>query len=442
MNWYIYSTYLVALSFSAYADMSCVEGPATKEINGKAIYRECWKYEEIREDYNTEYKDSCQLLKKAADCHQVETRCVGKYTSDNRCTEYIDTYQCGNLLDFSDKEIIHIQSVYKVTRDEKNIKECELYDLNKDCILSEEVCMEGAETRNINGKEISKDCWVWKRKYACFAGTNAEESDCKGYEDKCKLISQECMERNKIGECVHVVKELECNNVVGHTPVSMDCKGASYCIGESCEFVEFQKNKNMKSAISALGVLAQMQREFQPTEQLLFQGVPHSCKKFIYQGKNCCNNKGVLLKIGLSECGEEARILSAKRGKGLCHYVGEYCSKKIKLVFGKSCVQRTQRYCCFSTRMSRVLQEQARTQLRLGWGSGRHPDCRALSIEQIQRVNWNAVDLSEVYPELLEHFKRTKDYGISGSIKGRVEKGAEKYRSITKDALEKMEVAK
>ncbi|MGI9276251.1 MAG: conjugal transfer protein TraN, partial [Endozoicomonas sp.] len=53
------------------------------------------------------------------------------------------------------------------------------------------------------------------------------------------------------------------------------------------------------------------------------------------------------------------------------------------------------RYCCFSSPLSRILQVQIRKQLNLGWGSPKHPDCAGISPETLQAVNWDQIDLGE-----------------------------------------------
>lgn len=75
-----------------------------------------------------------------------------------------------------------------------------------------------------------------------------------------------------------------------------------------------------------------------------------------------------------------------------CHYNGSYCNRKVPII---GCVDRRRSYCCFSSPLSRILQEQIRKQLGISWGSAKNPSCGALTLEQIEQVDWDKVNLDE-----------------------------------------------
>lgn len=91
------------------------------------------------------------------------------------------------------------------------------------------------------------------------------------------------------------------------------------------------------------------------------------------------------------ECEEREFEYGAKRQLKSCHYVGTYCSDDS--FFG--CVEVKRAGCCFTSPMSRILQEQIRPQLGMSWGTARNPNCDGIPIEALERVDWNQVDLSE-----------------------------------------------
>lgn len=92
-----------------------------------------------------------------------------------------------------------------------------------------------------------------------------------------------------------------------------------------------------------------------------------------------------------AECRADEASLARRKQLKVCHVVGVACSYR---VLGK-CVQTTEMTCCFSTPLSRILQEQVRKQLNIGWGTPDSPDCRPLSTAQLQQVDWSKIDLSE-----------------------------------------------
>ena len=51
----------------------------------------------------------------------------------------------------------------------------------------------------------------------------------------------------------------------------------------------------------------------------------------------------------------------------------------------------------FGSKLGRILQEAARGQLGLGWG-----DCRGFTVEEMEQVDFEAVDLSEFTEDLVD----------------------------------------
>lgn len=91
------------------------------------------------------------------------------------------------------------------------------------------------------------------------------------------------------------------------------------------------------------------------------------------------------------QCEKSELKLNVKRKLKAAHYVGSYCKTE---VFGL-CIEERNAYCTFNSPLSRILQEQIRAQLGIGWGETKDPNCQGLTIAQIQKVNWDYIDLSE-----------------------------------------------
>jgi conjugal transfer mating pair stabilization protein TraN len=87
-----------------------------------------------------------------------------------------------------------------------------------------------------------------------------------------------------------------------------------------------------------------------------------------------------------------------KRDARLCHGVGSFCSKRIGLI--KVCVEKTETYCCFNSRLARILNEQGRAQIGRGWGSAQSPDCGGFSLAQLESLDFSRMDLAEFYAEI------------------------------------------
>ena len=59
------------------------------------------------------------------------------------------------------------------------------------------------------------------------------------------------------------------------------------------------------------------------------------------------------------------------------------------------CIEKQKAFCCFNTPIARIINEQAYPPLGRNWGEAESPDCSGLSLEELQRLDWSRVDLSE-----------------------------------------------
>lgn len=91
------------------------------------------------------------------------------------------------------------------------------------------------------------------------------------------------------------------------------------------------------------------------------------------------------------KCTQEEMEMNVKRVLKSCNYVGSYCKTEVLGV----CIEKRESYCCFSSPLSRIIQQQARAQLGLNFGTARNPMCEGLSVEQIANLDWDRIDLSE-----------------------------------------------
>ena len=103
----------------------------------------------------------------------------------------------------------------------------------------------------------------------------------------------------------------------------------------------------------------------------------------------------------MASCSEEEKLLAQLKDKNLCHQVGTYCAKKVLGI----CVSKKTSYCCFGNKLLRLIQEQGRAQLGIGWGTAETPSCRGLRPEELSRIDFSRLDLSEVFEDLIASYK-------------------------------------
>jgi conjugal transfer mating pair stabilization protein TraN len=109
-------------------------------------------------------------------------------------------------------------------------------------------------------------------------------------------------------------------------------------------------------------------------------------------------NVALLVAQIIWSCSERELELGVKRELKSCSYRGQYCANR---VFG-FCVERRRGYCCFSSPLSRIMQEQIRPIVGMSWGSARRPQCGGFTIAELQRVDFNQIDLTEWMDILLD----------------------------------------
>jgi len=108
--------------------------------------------------------------------------------------------------------------------------------------------------------------------------------------------------------------------------------------------------------------------------------------------------------ILFSGCSEDDMLTAAYNELGLCHYIGTYCKKKIPLI---GCVQKAKVFCCFNSKLARIIHEQGRPQLKdFGgengalWGNTEEPNCRGFSPDEFRMLDFSKIDLSEWYGDI------------------------------------------
>ena len=99
----------------------------------------------------------------------------------------------------------------------------------------------------------------------------------------------------------------------------------------------------------------------------------------------------------LLECEESEQILALKRGRDLCHGVGSWCSSDTP--FG--CREEKEGYCCYNSKLARIVSEQSRTQLRRDWGPPWGPNCAGLTQADLESLDWERMDLSEFIADIV-----------------------------------------
>ncbi|WP_298300460.1 conjugal transfer protein TraN [uncultured Erythrobacter sp.] len=280
--------------------------------------------------------------------------------------------------------------------------QCLPYSEDGDCTLEAEICSDDSpQTRIVDGVAVTQSCWEWERSYTCTSREAA--SDCSDIEalGTCRFVREECITEEV--PCETWERIYECPLPETENSPQFVCDSDVYCIDGSCETIERTPNDEFKDAVTALNAMDEARGQFEPNTLTLFRGTRNTCSSKVFGVLNCCKGKGFPLIPGISllvalGCDREEVLLHERDAQGLCAYVGTYCSKKFLGV----CLTKKKAYCCFESKLSRILQEQGRGQLPKPWDKPKHEQCEGFTLDEFAQLDLSLMDFSEVYAEFTE----------------------------------------
>ena len=185
----------------------------------------------------------------------------------------------------------------------------------------------------------------------------------------------------------------ECTSGLQDAESAGTCGSVGYCVGAGCETVRPESNTGFVEATTRLNMALELGgEEFDRDDMRFFKGARRGCHIKLFGLANCCKNSGLL--IGLDNCSASERELAEERNAGNTHYLGKYCSKR---TFFGACIRRSRAWCVFGSKLGRILQQQGRAQLGIGWSS-----CRGFTVAEIEGIDFASLDLSEFTENLMD----------------------------------------
>ena len=304
----------------------------------------------------------------------------------------------------------------------KDASQCAALAANTDCSSPQESCTDSDPvTRTIDGAAVTQPCWAWRRDYQCNRFSPAQDCAALAATPGCALEHEYCITDES--PCRTYERVYDCP--VPDQPASPNqyiCDGDVYCIDGSCETIARQANNEFKDAVVALGAMDQARRELDPGTLTLFKGTRETCSSKLFGILNCCQGKGFPLIPGIQllvtlGCSQEELLLHQRDAKGLCSYVGTYCTSSILGV----CLTKRKAYCCFESKLSRILQEQGRTQLGKPWNSPKTEQCLGFTIEEFARLDLSRMDFGEIYAEFTQAARLPDELQAASDIQQKIE---------------------
>ena len=342
----------------------------------------------------------------------------GIYWGCNSGDLRVDLVSCTSPVDGATPYTVTGENVVTTARDES---QCAGLAADTSCQQDTETCKDSDPvTRIVDGIAVTQPCWAWTRSYSCAQFTEAQDCQTLEATPGCKLVREDCL----AGEpCRTWERVYDCP--VPDQPATTGqfiCDGDVYCIDGSCETIQREANDEFKDAAVALNAMNQARREFDPDNLTLFKGTRESCSSKVFGVLNCCKGKGFPLIPGIQllvalGCSREEMLLHQKDAQGLCAYVGTYCSSSFLGV----CLTKRKVYCCFESKLSRILQEQGRQQLNKPWGKPKTEQCQGFTIDEFARLDLSRMDFSEVYAEFTDAARLPDELQATQDIQQKIE---------------------
>jgi conjugal transfer mating pair stabilization protein TraN len=314
------------------------------------------------------------------------------------------------------------------------------------CLQPTQVCVDASPaTRTINGVAVTHDCWQWQATYQCSTLSSANDCATLSAKSNCSFDHEVCLDNPQTGACQVKSEVYKCTTpATTQTSQAYSCSGDVYCIDGSCTQLPTSPAPDLAKTLVAMNAMKDAKQQFDANKLTIFDGDATGCHKPLFGLVNCCAGKvsGLLTgaaaataAIGLASgnpamllglvtqflplfmCSGEEMQLDVKDRMGLCHYVGEYCSEKALFV----CTTMRKSYCCYQSKLARVIQEQGRAQLGLDFGSPQSPTCTGFTVDQFSKLDLSKMDFAEVFADFTSAVSLPASLQTSAQIQQKVQ---------------------
>ncbi len=350
----------------------CVDGPATKFIDGRAVTRACWSYERTLTCTSGAPVDECTPLASSG-CTPVTSTCKQANATTGSCEVFQDTYTCP----------VAAQTVTTASNCPANV-----YCLGANCF----------NTRYTNDTDFARSMSLMEavREAGVYLDPNTLQVF-KGEGNRCRdRLFKNCCYSDSAG--------------AGMSNQSLFGVGSRLVFdvlmnANNREFL-YQGMKALllgggfSGTFTTYGVTVAINGAALPAgSAVLYAG---DSLVVAFDPWSLAIAVMIYIVMSMSSCNSDEGKLAMKEGAGLCHTIGTWCSSCIR-IFGHcvSCIEHSTGKCCFNSKLARIVNEQGRVQVGKAWGSGQNPDCSGFTIAQLQRLDFAAMDLTEFYASIV-----------------------------------------
>lgn len=285
------------------------------------------------------------------------------------------------------------------------------------CNLQEESCVEGPQTRSIQGISVARDCWKKKVTYACGASTPPAHP-CQALQNQgCSETGSTCLTQVN-DTCLVYQQTYQCPIEQCQGAGSDICNHASFCLSGDCVSHNRVPDPNFEKGVAGLSAIDAASKQFDPTSGFIFTGHKASCDNDFIGFEDCCRDAGWGVDMHLAHCDTNDQKLGKAKEDKLTVYVGEYCSNEVLGI----CTSHRKSYCVFDSKISQIIQDQGRNkQLGISFGNGENPDCRGMTPDELQKIDFSKIDFGEFEKDLMKQIATPNQAKTTDQINARIE---------------------
>lgn len=265
-----------------------------------------------------------------------------------------------------------------------------------ECQQVQSQCVEGKETRMINGIAVTLDCWKEQTTYQC-----AFPNTCDAIAD-CSIQSTSC-DTQLGGVCIKDKQQRLCDKQQCRD-TGLICGADSFALSGDYYDPAATRSTDFNHAAAGLAAVSDAagdvkdKANINENSAIIFKGNIMECSDKALGISNCCQDSGWGNGIGLTSCSEEEKALGTAKEDKLTVSLGQYCAEKVLGV----CIRKKKAYCAFDSKLARIVQVEGRAQLGKNFGSAKHPDCSAFSPNELQRIDMSSMDFSDFYEDMYD----------------------------------------
>lgn len=383
-------------------------------ILGKKV-NECLEYKTSYNCVDEEFNhNKCDLFRSDTKC-AIHSEICNNYNQEfNKCINQTSKFECDYKKELDNYDNIDYEFTYDVNLLNYDESHCQNYkDDPNSCILNNKKCLL-FDQNNI--------CHKYQNNYEC---QNNPNSKCNILSKECNFLRSKCTEFDNQDSCLIEHKHYFCpnkvNNISNNNGDILMCDMSDYITDNE----DIEAKNDFGKSVSHMKMLEDAGDDFINAPLSIFTGKANSCDQDKLSYNNCCKAGGWGDNIGLGGCSYNEEKLKLQSKNKQCIYVGSHCNKK---VLGK-CIRSQHSYCCFNSKIAKLIQEQGKPQLGKSFGNSNSPNCLGLTESDISNIDFSKMNFSEIVDDVIARTNPHNEQNFNQLTKNKIKEFFDKRKN-------------